>query len=131
VAGLPASRLTRGERLSSPGQFRRVLQKGWRVDGRFFSLVAAPNDRGHDRLGLTASRKVGGAVIRNRAKRQLRECFRLNKRDQAPAHDLVLMAKKEIAGCVQRELEREYQQRLRRLEERIARARGPAPARVD
>lgn len=131
MAGLPASRLTRGERLSSPGQFRRVLQKGWRVDGRFFSLVAAPNDRGHDRLGLTASRKVGGAVIRNRAKRQLRECFRLNKRDQAPALDLVLMAKKEIAGCVQRELEGEYQQRLRRLQERIARARGPAPAPVD
>lgn len=131
MAGLPGSRLTRGERLSSPGQFRRVLQKGVRVDGRLFSLVAAPNDCGHDRLGLTASRKVGGAVARNRVKRLLRECFRLNKRDQAPALDLVLMAKKEIVGCVQRELEREYQQRLRRLQERIARARGPAPSRVD
>jgi ribonuclease P protein component len=131
VPGLPGSRLTRGERLSSPGQFRRVLQKGVRVDGRFFGLVAAPNDCGHDRLGLTASRKVGGAVTRNRAKRQLRECFRRNKRGQAPALDLVLLAKKEIVGCVQRELELEYQQRLRRLQDRIARARGPAPARVD
>lgn len=131
MAGLPGSRLTRRERLSSPGQFRRVLQKGVRVDGRFFGLVAAPNDCGHDRLGLTASRKVGGAVERNRVKRRLRECFRRNKRDQGPALDLVLVAKKESVGCAQRELEREYQQRLRRLQDRIARAGGPAASRVD
>lgn len=131
MAGLPGSRLTRGERLSSAGQFRRVLQKGLRVDGRLFSLVAAPNDHGHDRLGLTASRKVGGAVARNRAKRQLRECFRHNKRPQAPALDLVLMAKKEIVGCVQRELEREYQDRLRRLQERLSRAGRPGSPRAD
>lgn len=131
MAGLPGSRLIRRERLTSPGQFRRVLHKGIRVDGPLFSLVAAVNDCGHDRLGLTVSRRVGGAVVRNRAKRQLRECFRLNKREQDPAVDLVLLARKEIAGCVQGELEREYRQRLRRLQERLTRARGPSPARAD
>ena len=128
MAGLPGSRLTRRERLSSPGQFRRVLQKGIRLDGALFSLAAAPNDCGHDRLGLTVSRKVGGAVIRNRTKRRLRECFRRNKRPHAPTLDLVLMAKKEIAGCVHQDLEREYRQRLQRLQDRLARARGAPPA---
>jgi ribonuclease P protein component len=131
VAGLPGSGLTRRERLSSPGQFRRVFQKGIRFDGPLFSLVAAPNDCGHDRLGLTASRRVGGAVVRNRAKRQLRECFRRHKRTEAPALDLVLMAKNEIVGCVQGEVEREYQQRLRRLRDRVARTGGAAPAPAD
>jgi ribonuclease P protein component len=131
VAGLPGSGLSRRERLSSPGQFRRVFQKGIRVDGPLFSLVAAPNDCGHDRLGLAASRRVGGAVARNRAKRRLRECFRRHKRSERPALDLVLMAKTEIVGCVQGELEREYRQRLRRLQDRVARPRGPAAARPD
>jgi ribonuclease P protein component len=126
VAGLPGRRLTRPERLSSPGQYRRVFQKGIRIDGPLFGLVAALNDCGHDRLGLAASRKVGGAVVRNRAKRLLRECFRRYKRVQAPALDLVLLAKKEIAGCTQGEVEREYRQRLRRLQERAPRPRGPA-----
>lgn len=131
MAGLPGSGLTRRERLSSPGQYRRVFQKGIRVDGPLFSLVAAPNDCGHDRLGLAASRKVGGAVARNRAKRRLRECFRHLKRAEAPSLDLVLMAKNEIVGCVQGELEREYRQRLRRLQDRVSRSRGTAPARAD
>ena len=129
MAGLPGSRLTRRERLSSPGQFRRVLHKGIRVDGPLFSLVAAPNDCGHDRLGLTVSRRVGGAVIRNRAKRRLRECYRRNKREGAPALDLVLMAKKEIAACIHQDLEREYRQRLQRLQQRLARSSGAGPAR--
>ena len=131
MAGLPGSGLSRRERLASPGQFRRVFQKGIRVDGPLFSLVAAANDCGHDRLGLAASRKVGGAVARNRAKRRLRECFRRHKRLEAPSLDLVLMAKNEIVGCVQGELEREYRQRLRRLQDRVARSRGAAPARAD
>lgn len=127
MAGLPGRRLSRPERLSSPGQYRRVFQKGIRIDGPLFGLVAALNDCGHDRLGLAASRKMGGAVVRNRAKRLLRECFRRHKRAQAPALDLVFLVKKEIASCTQGEVEREYRQRLRRLQERTSRLRG-APA---
>ena len=95
MAGLPGSGLSRRERLASPGQFRRVFQKGIRVDGPLFSLVAAPNDCGHDRLGLAASRRVGGAVARNRAKRRLRECFRRHKRAERPALDLVLKRRRQ------------------------------------
>lgn len=127
MAGLQGCRLTRPERLSTPGQYRRVFQKGLRLDGRLFSLVAAINDCGHDRLGLAASRKVGNAVERNRAKRRLRECFRRCKRLLEPALDLVLVAKKELGSCSRDEVEREYRQRLQRLEQRAARLAGSPP----
>jgi ribonuclease P protein component len=127
VAGRPGRRLSRAERLTSAGQFRRVFQKGLRLEGAFFSLVAAPNNCGHDRVGLAASRKVGNAVLRNRAKRRLRECFRHWKRGCGPALDLVLVAKKELGRGSAEEVEREYRQRLQRLEKRAARLGGPPP----
>jgi ribonuclease P protein component len=103
-----------------------VLRKGVRLDGPLFSLIAAESARPYPRLGLAASRRVGGAVARNRAKRLLRESFR---RVKTPAADLVLIPKREILEHTQAEVEREYRDRLRRLAARRAPGRrGPAPA---
>jgi ribonuclease P protein component len=90
-----------------------------------FALVATDNARGHGRLGLAASRRLGGAVARNRAKRLLRESYRRHK---LPGADLVLIPKREILEHTQAEVEREYRDRLRRLAARRAtRGRGTAP----
>ncbi len=74
-------RLPKSARLRKPSEFRRVYAEGKRFDGRLMTIFIAPSDDGEvQRLGITASKKgVGNAVQRNRAKRLLREAFRLSR----------------------------------------------------
>jgi ribonuclease P protein component len=107
------------QRLRTRAEFDRVFRRGQRLDGRLFTLVVAANDRGEDRLGLAVSRKVGGSVRRNRAKRLLREGFRLLSSEGRASFDVIVLAKPEIAAHGLLEVQRELEQRLRRA------GRGP------
>ena len=98
-------RFSPNARLRNRGEFKAVDAGGRRVSGRFLVLVARPNGRSTDRLGIVASRRVGGAIVRNRAKRRLREVFRrrvLAPRapgDDARGLDVVAIAKSGIASA--------------------------------
>jgi ribonuclease P protein component len=72
--------LPKSARVRKPGEFRRVYSEGKRFEGRFMTVFVAPSVNSIQRLGITASKKaVGNAVERNRAKRLLREAFRLSR----------------------------------------------------
>lgn len=116
----PRQRLRRGS------EFRRVLRGGWRLAGALFVLVAAAREDGRSRLGLTISRRIGKAVVRNRARRVLRESFRRVPIEGSSGFDLVLIPKPEIVGRSQSEVDREYRERVRQL---LARA-APGPRRA-
>lgn len=64
--------------LRGSNDFQRVYRSGRRYEGHFLTAFVLPNSLAHHRLGVTASRKaLGKAVDRNRAKRLLRETFRI------------------------------------------------------
>ncbi len=117
------------QRLRTAAEFDRVFRRGVRLDGTLFLLVAAPNGGGYDRLGLAVSRRVGGAVTRNRVRRLLRESFRRLERGARPSVDLVILGKPALKGAGLAEVSRELGTRLQRLEHAAGagRARAHSP----
>ncbi len=92
--------LPKGARLLKRADFLRVYKHGKRFEGRFMTVFILPADRDLHRVGITATKKaIGKAHDRNRAKRLLRESFRLSRAelDAIPVkYDWVLNARQNI-----------------------------------
>jgi ribonuclease P protein component len=85
--------LCRDEKLLKRADFLRLSASGKKIHTHHFLIVWSDNDVNRARLGITASRKLGPAVARNRVKRRVREYFRLSK-ETFVAADFNIIAKK-------------------------------------
>jgi ribonuclease P protein component len=108
------------KRLRRRAEFQRVFETGFRVHGRLLTLVAAPNDSGAARLGIVASRKLGNAVQRNRAKRLIREIFR--QVNQARPLDVVVIPRRELFDAAYASLETDFRNAFTRCASRLQRS---------
>ena len=98
----------RAARIVRPADYRRLYREGRKAGSKRFVLFGSRNDIGRHRLGITVSRKIGGAVVRNRVKRMFREIFRKSRRDIPGQMDIVINAKKDCAGAGYADLRDEF-----------------------
>jgi ribonuclease P protein component len=100
MSGRPS---TRG-RLSRSAEFERVYRQGRSVANRHLVLYTFPNaSTERPRLGLSVSRKVGGAVERNKVKRLLREAFSHAENELLSGQDVVVVARPPAGELAERE----------------------------
>ena len=104
-------------------EFRRIYQKGASAAGGSMVVYCRKNRLGRSRLGLTASVKIGNAVVRNRARRRLREVYRLSLPRLKPGYDLlrggwdlILVARGRTAAVSWRELNDTFLRLCRKLD---------------
>ena len=112
VDGAGDRRFSRRDRLRSRRDFERLAREGERrASGDFVVFVSTGPRRGRDdagerpRLGVTASRKVGGAVVRNRVKRRIRAAFRAQRAVLPRGCDVVVIARPSAAKLSGAEIE--------------------------
>lgn len=107
-------------KLRNSGEFRVVYEKGQRYHSPYFSVFILPRPEGGARIGITVTRKVGNAVIRNRCKRRLREVARNYFRHAQPQNnlpagfDLVINAKSDMRQADFQQLEEAFARCLKR-----------------
>ena len=84
-------------RLRKRPEFIHLSRSGKKQHTANFIVVTRDTDRSEARLGITVSSNVGNAVVRNRVKRLLRECFRQWSHQILPSKDILIIAKKGAA----------------------------------
>ena len=112
----PKQTLPESSRLKRNRDFVRVRQKGKPFRCPYFILFSYPNTESLPaRIGISASRRVGSAVTRNRAKRHYRELFRKIRHQIQPGSDLLLSIRKPSANASFQELDHRFLQAVRYL----------------
>ena len=100
------------EHIRRRAEFKTIYDRGAKFHSRYATVFMLANERGIGRLGIAATKKLGGSVQRNRAKRLIREVFRRNK--IAPGYDVVVIPKRDLLDASLTVLEADYRALIER-----------------
>jgi ribonuclease P protein component len=106
---------TKGDRILKRHEFIALAKSGRRIQNEYFIAVFSAGRHGRSRLGVTITKKVGGAVKRNRIKRLVREFFRLNRQLLSGEWDINIIAKNKIADITSEKACRSLQNIFNRI----------------
>jgi ribonuclease P protein component len=95
------------EILRNQKNFDRLFKKGKSAGGKYLVLFLKNNDLEYDRHAFLASKKVGNSVKRNRARRLMRESFRVIERELKSGYDILFIARNTITDAKQQEVGRD------------------------
>src|SRR5262245_11643297 len=112
-------RFRKAEHLRSPLAFQRVYGRRRSVSDSLLIVYGCENGLDHLRLGLSVSRKVGGAVERNRLRRLYREAFRLSRQEMPTGMDIVLVPRSTAEPTLE-EVKTSLMKLVRALAQRLA-----------
>ena len=101
--------------LKQNSDFRRLYAKGKSSANRCLAVYCRRNGRGVNRMGYTVSAKLGGAVVRNRVRRRLREIARLNAPRLKTGWDIVVVARMRAVEASYAELDEAYRSACEKL----------------
>ena len=107
-------KLLRIHRLRKRAVFRKVYEDGRFVANRLLAFHFLPNPENRQRVGFAAGKKLGGAVLRNRCKRRLRECYRLCQDRLPEGMDCIIVARKAMIDADWQPLLAAFQDLIRR-----------------
>ena len=96
-------------------EFRRIYRRGRSAVSPYFVVYCLKNRAGASRLGVTVSKKLGHAVVRNRVRRRIREIYRLNRDKMRPGWDVIVVGRGRSAAGPYRKMNEAYLDCLRRL----------------
>ena len=107
--GRAASSFGKGKRLTRPAEFLRVKNDGRATRGSFFVLAMLEIDAAAGfRAGFVTSKRIGGAVVRNRVRRRLREIVRRHQQSLRADVWIVVIARPAAANATYEQLEHEW-----------------------
>ena len=99
----------KARRLTRASEYERVKREGFMRRGKLLSLSVAPVENSQPcRAGFVTSRRLGGAAVRNRVRRRLREIVRQHQHELREGFWIVLIARKDAATAGYRALEHEW-----------------------
>jgi ribonuclease P protein component len=94
------------QRLQKNTDFKKVYARGKSLANYYMVLFFLKNGRTYNRVGFSASKKVGNSVVRNRARRLLKESFRHHSENIKEGYDIVFLARFNIKDATCKKVEK-------------------------